>query len=477
MTREDLLCLAPLLIVAGAPAVMMLLVAVTRHFRVIYGFSLAAFVAAFVSVFYVIPEIPHPVATLFRIDGFAVLFFGMILLASLFVTVLSHRFILYQESEKEEYFIILFTAVLGALILAAATHFVSLFLGLETLSISLYILIAYRRSRKNSIEAAVKYLILASVSSAFLLFGMGLIYLGTGSLEFSRIAVHLASSASAMPLFLAGFSLMAVGIGFKLALVPFHMWTPDVYDGAPVPVASFIATVSKAAVMAVFLRFFFAVSGYRNEHFILLVTVIAVVTMFAGNLLAVRQKNIKRILAYSSIANMGYLLIPLLTGTAEGLSAAVFYIIAYMITTLGAFGVITLLSDKDHDADRLADYAGLFWKRPWIAIVLTLSMLSLAGIPVTTGFISKFYIVFAGIRSGLWILVISLIVNSVIGLYYYLRVITTLFSAPGDLAFPKISFSGTVVLVLLSLGIVWLGINPEALFRLIGWFTLPGSFM
>lgn len=471
MIKADFLCLTPLMIIAGAPILMMLTVAFTRNYKVIFGFSLSAFIFAFLSLFFVLPAIPYRISTLFIFDQYSILFSGIIILASLLVTLLSYDYLLYQESEKEEYFIILFVATLGSLLLVAACNFVTLFLGLETLSISLYILIAYRRSRDHSIEAGVKYLILASVSSAFLLFGMGLIYVNTGSLEFDKIVPALPSAGYSSPLLLTGFGMMMVGIGFKLALVPFHMWTPDVYQGAPVPVTTYIATVSKGAVMALLLRFFFAIRGFQNPGFILIITIIAILSMFVGNLLALRQQNVKRILAYSSIANMGYLLVTLLIGNKTGIHAAIFYIVSYIITSFGAFGVITLLSDRQNDADKLENYKGLFWKRPWVAIVFTLSLLSLAGIPVTTGFIAKFYIVFTGINSGLWLLVISLIINSVIGLYYYLRVITALFSPANEEKLPAISLAGHLVLGLVAIGILWLGINPEGFVSLISRFS------
>lgn len=470
MVKEDFLCLTPLMIIAGIPVLMMLVIAFTRNYKIIYGLSLTGFILAFVSVFFLLSVVPHSISHLFTFDGITILFFGIIILASLLVTILSHGYLLYQESEKEEYFIILFTAALGSLVLAATSNFVTLFLGLELLSISLYILVAYRRSRDNAIEAAVKYLILASVSSAFLLFGMGLIYLDTGSLEFTGIGLVLKSADYSSPLLLTGFSLMVVGIGFKLALVPFHMWTPDVYHGAPVPVATFIATISKGAVMAVLLRFFYAIQGMQNHNFILMITVIAILSMFVGNLLAIKQQNLKRILAYSSISNMGYLLVTLLISDNNGIHAAVFYIVSYIITTLGAFGVITLLSDRENDAEKLEDYSGLFWKHPWVAIVFTLSLLSLAGIPITTGFMAKFYIVFEGINSGLWLLVFSLIINSVIGLYYYLRVITILFSPVNNIKFPVISLAGHMVLGIVTLGILWLGIFPDWFFNFIAQF-------
>jgi NADH-quinone oxidoreductase subunit N len=300
---------------------------------------------------------------------------------------------------------------------------------------------------------------------------MGLIYLYAGSLEFSMIATFLNTSGFTNPLLLAGFGMMMVGIGFKLALVPFHMWTPDVYQGAPLPVATFIATVSKAAVMAVILRFFYFIRGFENYNFIMAISFIAILSMFAGNLLAIRQQNIKRILAYSSISNMGYLLVTLLVGRTEGVSAAVFYIISYILTTLAAFGVIVLLSDKVRDAETLDDYKGLFWKKPWIASIFTIAMLSLAGIPLTTGFMAKFYIVFAGINTNLWLMVISLVINSVIGLYYYIKVVATMFSASMDNELPIISQSMQIVLTLIAFCILWLGIFPQWVFHLIARYS------
>lgn len=461
-----------MMIIAGASIAMMLAVAIVRNFKLIYGISIFAFTCAIGSMYAVLPAIPHKTGLLLVFDGFGFLLSAIIILACLMVTFLSYRYLLYQESEKEEYFIILFVAALGSLLLVAAADFVTLFLGLETLSISLYILVAYRRFQDRSIEAGVKYLVLASVSSTFLLFGMGLIYADAGTFEFSRISMLPGASGHASLMLLAGFGMMIVGIGFKLALVPFHMWTPDVYQGAPVPVTTFIATVSKGAVMAVFLRFFYAMQGYRNPEFILVITVVAILSMFAGNLLALRQQNVKRILAYSSIANMGYLLVTLLVGNRSGTDAAVFYIVSYMVTTLAAFGVIALLAGKDNDADRIDDFKGLFWKSPLIATAFTAALLSLAGIPLTTGFMAKFYIVFTGINSNLWLLVMSLVINSVIGLYYYLRLVKTMFSPASEGAVPALSVAGRLVLGVIIVAILWLGIFPEGMFRLIADFSM-----
>jgi NADH-quinone oxidoreductase subunit N len=471
MTSKDFLCLTPLMIITGAPVIIMLTIAITRNFKLIFWFSITALVASFISIFYLIPVIPLKISQFLVFDSFSLLFFGIIIIASLIIAILSYGYLVNQESEKEEYFIILFVATLGSLLLVTVCNFISLFLAIETLSISLFILIAYRRSRKNSIEAGVKYLVLASAASSFLLFGMGLIYCDTGSLEFEKIAMILKSSNYSTPLLLTGFSMMIVGLGFKLALAPFHMWTPDVYQGAPTPVTAYVATISKGAVMALFLRFFYDIHGFQNRDFVIIISGLAILSMFIGNILAIRQQNLKRILAFSSIANLGYLLVTLLIGNEKGIHAAIFYLVAYIITTLGAFGVISLLSTREYDADKLEDYKGLFWKQPLVAIVFTLVLLSLAGIPLTAGFMSKFYIVFTGINSGLWLLVISLIVNSVIGLYYYLRVITTLFMPAGVQRLPTIGLTGKFLLSFVALAILWLGIMPEWIFHFIARFS------
>jgi len=471
MTASDYLCLAPLIIIACTPIVIMLTISVVRNYQVVFGFSLIALAAAFASVFYIMPLTPHPLGVLFLFDGYGAFFLGLIITASLLITLLSHSYN-YLQSDKEEYFIILFIATLGASILVVANHFISFFIGIETLSVSLFILIAYRRSRDYSIEASVKYLVLASVSSAFLLFGMALIYAACGTMSFNGIGLILATAKTFPLIVTVGFGMMIVGVGFKLALVPFHMWTPDVYHGAPAPVTAFIASVSKAAVMAVLLRFFFAIKGFQNIPIFTVISVIAILTMFVGNFLAVREKNIKRILAYSSIANLGYLLITLLTGSNEGVNSAIFYIISYVVTTLGAFGIISLLSQSSHDTDQLESYRGLFWRQPWLAAVFTLTLLSLAGIPLTSGFMAKFYIVFAGLKSDLIAIVISLIINSVIGLYYYLRIINTLFATGDNEKLPEVSFSGHLVLGMIALVILWLGLFPGSLVDAIAQYSI-----
>jgi NADH-quinone oxidoreductase subunit N len=471
MTERDFLCLAPFLILAVAPVVIMIVVSILRNYRVVYGFSVLSLLTAFGSIFFALPSIPHTIEPLLIFDVYSMFFLGIIIISALLVTFLSYDYIKQLQGVREEYYIIIFTSTLGASLLTVANHFVLFFLGIETLSISLYILIAFQRTKSNSIEAGIKYLILASVSSAFLLFGMALIYTAFGTMQFSAIVAALIKDEPLSPLVISGFGMMLVGVGFKLALVPFHMWTPDVYQGAPAPVSAYIATVSKGAVMAILIRFFFILKGFSNHYLFVAVSGIAILSMFVGNILAIRQKNIKRLLGYSSIANMGYLIIILLTGSNRGIQASIFYLISYFFTTIGAFGVISLLSTNGYEAEKIDDFKGLFWKRPWLSIVFTLSLLSLAGIPVTAGFIAKFYVILEGMKAGLMVLIISMIINSVIGLYYYLRIITTLFSAPNDSKLPELSLFGNITLAIVAVGILLLGIYPGWLIDIITRFV------
>ena len=467
MTSKDFLCLAPFLILATAPVVVMIVVSILRNYNVVFGFSVLFLLAAFSSIFFIFPLVPHTIEPLFIIDAYSLFFLGILIISALFVTLLSYDYIKQLTGVREEYYIILFTSTLGAALLAVANHFIIFFLGIETLSISLYILIAFQRSKSNSIEAGIKYLILASVSSAFLLFGMALIYTASGTMQFTEIVKSLGSGSQLSPIVLSGFGMMMVGIGFKLALVPFHMWTPDVYQGAPAPVSAYVATVSKGAVMSVLIRFFFNLKGFDNQYLFVSISGIAILSMFVGNILAIRQKNIKRLLGYSSIANMGYLIIILLTGSDKGIQASVFYLISYFFTTIAAFGVIALLSTNEYEAEKIEDFKGLFWKRPGIAIVFTLSLLSLAGIPLTAGFIAKFYVIMEGMNAGLMVLIISMIINSVIGLYYYLRIITMLFSSGNESKLPELSFIGNITLAITGAGILLLGIYPGWLINII----------
>ncbi|MDX5419977.1 MAG: NADH-quinone oxidoreductase subunit N, partial [Hymenobacteraceae bacterium] len=450
----------------------MLVIAVKRYHKIIYIITLLSLVAAFTSLFEIDVVQPYHISPMFVVDGFALFYIGMILLSSLFVAMLAYAYFEQREERKEEYYILHILATLGACVMVISKHFAGLFLGLEVLSVSLYGLIAYLRARERSDEAGIKYLIMAAMSSAFLLFGMALIYAMSGSMGFYEIGLYLSASQQVPIILIIGFGMMIVGVGFKLGVVPFHMWTPDVYEGAPAPVTAFIATVSKGGMVALLIRFFIQTKGFDYPTLVLIFTIIAIASMFVGNILALLQTNVKRILAYSSIAHLGYILVAFLAGNVLGVEAVTFYLVAYFITSLGAFGIITLLSDEERDAERLEDYRGLLWRRPWTAAAFTAMLLSLAGIPLTAGFVGKFYILAAGVRTELWLLVVMLALNSVIGLYYYIRIIAVMFYQTNtgrerQALHPSAYLVSGFTIALLAILLVYVGVYPSGLMQMI----------
>lgn len=473
MSQNDFLHLMPLLILTFAALLIMLVIAAWRNHKIIYVITAISFVAAFLSLFELRAVTEYTIEPLLVIDGFALFYIGLMLATALLISMLSYAYFEQQKEQKEEYYILLILATMGACVLVISKHFASLFLGLEVLSVALYALISYLRVRERSDEAGIKYLILAAFSSAFLLFGMALVYFSTGTMTFEGIAAAMSAYRELPLLLLTGFGMMIIGIGFKLSVVPFHMWTPDVYEGAPAPVTAFVATVSKGGVLGLLIRFFMEVDGFRYPTLLLIFTIVAIASMFAGNLLALMQQNVKRILAYSSISHLGYLLVAFLAGSQMGVEAITFYLVAYFITTVGAFGVIAMLSDNSRDAEQMDDFRGLLWRRPWTATAFTAMLLSLAGIPLTAGFVGKFYVLAAGVNTQKWLLVSMLVLNSVIGLYYYIKIIAVMFQQPDTEKEPAIRLRPSIyiasvgTLTVLTLLLVWVGVYPTALLDMI----------
>jgi NADH-quinone oxidoreductase subunit N len=479
MTRTDLLALAPLIVLTLTLAVVMLQIAVRRHHGAVMGISVAGLALALSTLPVAGSCKAGEVTALLTVDSQALFFTGLVLAATAATALLAYGYLERLGRHAEEFYLLLLMAAVGGVVLAMSRHFASFFIGLEILSISLYAMIAYSRRREMSLEAGLKYLILAAVSAAFLLFGMALIYAAVGSMDFAHMALLAfppPPGAGGQRLLLsAGTALLLVGIGFKLALVPFHMWTPDVYQGAPAPVTGFVASVSKVALVALLIRLFAPVALQGNPALFWIFGLFAVASMVGGNLLALLQDRVKRILAYSSIAHMGYLLVAFMAGGRQAVGASAFYMAAYTITILGAFGVICVLSGKRGDADRLADFQGLAYRNPWIGGVFAAMLLSLAGIPLTVGFMGKFYIVTAGLRGALLWLVITLLLTSGVSLFYYLRIVVVLFTRPeeGEGSFPALAQMGVsdgLVLAAMSILLVWLGIGPGPLLGLIHGF-------
>jgi NADH-quinone oxidoreductase subunit N len=473
MTLTDLVTLSPLIVLSATAIVVMLVIAFYRNHMLSALLTLLGLILSFIALWISASTAAPQVTPLLILDGYALFYIGLLLAATFVVAVLSYGYLERRAGNHEEFYVLLLLATLGSSVLAASTHFASFFLGLEILSVSLYGLIAYLRLSEHAIEAGIKYLVLAASSAAFLLFGMALVYAQTGTMEFARMASLRTTPGNLQnALLLAGFGMLVIGIGFKLAVVPFHMWTPDVYQGAPAPVTGFVATVSKGGMFALLLRYFTQVDVHAFSSLFVLFTVIAIATMFIGNLLALLQNNVKRILAYSSIAHFGYLLVAFLSSGAYAVTAVTFYLAAYFVTTLGAFGIVSVLSGPGRDADTMDDYRGLSFRRPWLAGIFTSVLLSLASIPMTAGFIGKFYILRAGVGSALWLLVLILVVSSAIGLYYYLRIVVAIFAHPsqegqGLLAAPSLPLAAGLVLAALVVLVFGLGVYPTPLIEVI----------
>jgi NADH-quinone oxidoreductase subunit N len=446
MSFSDLMPLAPVMIVALTAIVVMILIAIKRNHNLVATVSVMGLNLA---LFYIIFEIvagyfaPANVMNLFIVDQFTMLYQCVILVAALACGTLSHAYIeTYKENREELYFLML-CSVAGSMLMVASSNYASFFISLELMSIPVYGLLAYTYQRSQSLEAGVKYLVLSATASAMLLMGMAYIYAYTGTLNFVSGTTNLFTVFS-QPAVILGLALIVFAVAFKLSLAPFHKWTPDVYEGAPAPIATFLATAAKVAMIGLFVRYLLSSGLILSDSFVTIITIIAVLSILAGNFLAVRQNNLKRILAYSSIAHFGYLLVALLcinkgeflqgvgfvtTGTIN------FYVITYVLTTIGAFGVVTLMSspyNNKEEAGSLEEYRGLFWRRPVLAATLTVMMLSLAGIPLTAGFIGKFLVIKMAVTEQAWFLAAMVIIGSGIGLYYYLRVMVLLYMTPPE---------------------------------------------
>jgi NADH-quinone oxidoreductase subunit N len=467
VTRADCLALLPLILLAGTSILVMLAIAYKRNHALAAGVTVAGLAVAVVSLGAATPYVPRQVTPLLIIDRYALFYMGLMIASAVAVAVLAYPYFEKQEGHREELYVLLLIATLGCMVLVSSSHLASFFLGLEILSVSLYAMVGYLKTRK-SLEAGIKYLVLAATSSAFLLFGMALIYADLGTMELARMVESSAVTSTPM-LLVPGIVLIMTGIGFKLGVVPFHLWTPDVYEGAPAPVTAFIATVSKTATFGVLMRFMYHPDVQHYRPLFVVFVIIAVASMFAGNLLALLQTNVKRILAYSSIAHFGYMLVAFVAGGTMAVEAVTFYLVAYSVTTLGAFGVVAALSDSSRDADTLEDYRGLFWRRPVIAGIFTVMLLSLAGIPATMGFLAKFYVLAVGASATKWLLILVLVMTSTIGLFYYLRILVALYSASSESETsvqPVASDSGFILAVLTAL-VICFGIYPAPLQNMI----------
>jgi NADH-quinone oxidoreductase subunit N len=349
------------------------------------------------------------------------------------------------------------------MLMAAGTHLIVIFLGLETMSISIYILAGMLREDRKSVESAFKYFLLGAFATGFLLYGIAFLYGATGSLYLKDIASYIASKKLLdNPMLLMSLAFLTIGFGFKIASVPFHMWTPDVYEGAPTSITAFMATGVKAAGFSALIRVFFTALPEFRPDWTSIMWLIAVATMTVGNIIAISQNNIKRMLAYSSIAHAGYILVAFVAGNKSGTSGILFYLMAYAFMNLGAFTCVILLGKKGEENILITDYAGVGFKYPLLAASMTIFLLSMAGIPPLGGFMAKFYIFSAAVEAKFYWLAILGVLNSAISVYYYLRVTVLMYFRESEREITGLQFSPApvIALILALIGTFYMGIFP-----------------
>ena len=407
-------------------------------------------------------------AGLVTCDGFGVMFKAVFVIASLLSLLIAHRYLAVKGIDKPEFYALLLFSTMGMMVMANTVDLVVMFLGLEIMSIPLYVMAAFNTRSLESNEAGIKYFLMGAFASSFLMMGIAFVYGAAETTDFRRIVADFSYIVANNKTYLyAGASLILVGFGFKIAAVPFHTWVPDVYQGAPTPVTAFFSVAPKAAGFAVMLRIFlygFEGIGMLSDVF----WVLAALTMTVGNILALRQNNVKRMLAYSSISHAGYIMISLVVGGPEAISAAIFYLVAYTFFNLGAFAVLTVLETRSGCRSDFVELAGISKSNPYLTVVLALFMFALSGFPPTVGFFGKFYIFSAAVKSGfIWLAVVG-VMNSFVSVYYYLRVIKTSYmdEFEGTPAPAAIVPSVFIVLLITAAGTLGLGFFPQRLLEL-----------
>jgi NADH-quinone oxidoreductase subunit N len=400
------------------------------------------------------------------LDNFATFFNITFLIAAALTILMSDEYLKREGYPIGEYYpLILFTTA-GAMMMASGTDMMTIFLGLEVLSISLYVLAGLFRGQLRSNEAGLKYFLLGAFSTGFLLYGMALLYGVSGTTNIADMGMYLSAhpALSTNPMAIAGMLLMSVGFLFKIAIVPFHMWAPDVYQGAPTPITAFMSAGPKAAAFAAFVRIFVLALGGMQDQWTSLLWVLAVLTMTVGNILAVYQTNLKRMLAYSSIAHAGYALVGLVAANQIGISGILFYLLAYTFMNIGAFAILVLAGKKGEENLTLEGFSGFGYKRPFLGIAMAIFLFSLMGIPPTAGFAAKFYIFAGAVEAGyIWLVVLG-VLNSAISLYYYLRIMVYMyFRDPAeDYAWVSMNTGAMISIVVAIIGVFYLGVLPGA---------------
>ncbi len=393
------------------------------------------------------------------LDGYAFFFKVVVLIITGLTVISSMNYTVKKGLELGEYYALILFAAVGMMLMASSTNLIMIFIALEMMSVSIYCLAAFKRKDDKSVEGAIKYFILGAFSAAFLLFGMALVYGATGTFDLKQIYnfIHIYPEFRYNPMLIGGIALIATGFLFKVSTVPFHMWTPDVYQGAPSPISGFMATGVKAAAFSAFLRIFITSFNFYHTEYAGIIAFFAVITMFGGNLIALAQTNIKRMLAYSSIAHAGYMLVGIVASTQLSNSAILFYLLGYAFMNVGAFSVLAAIGKNSLD-----DVKGVGLKYPFLGIAMCVFMFSMAGVPPAVGFLGKFYLFSAAINAKLYGLTILAVINSAISAYYYLRVLVYFYFKGETNLSVSYNMSSVFGLSLAIAGVLYLGILPSS---------------
>ena len=465
----DLIALAPV-IVLSVFAMMVLVVDLFggRNKTLLVFISLVGLLMTAISAFAKNPIPAYSFNDSYIVDHLSLFFICIFTISSALAILLSVEYNEREGIRAGEYYALILFCTVGMILLASSTDMIMIFLGIEIVSICLYVLAGIRRDNLRSNEAALKYFLLGAFATGFLLYGMTMVYGSTGHTNLFKIAEVVQNpSAQSNPLLLMGLVLLIIGFGFKIASVPFHMWAPDVYQGAPTPITAFMAVGPKAAAFAAFFRVFAETFPEMAPSWEIILSTIAVLSMFFGNLGAIMQTNIKRMLAFSSISHAGYILIAVIAKNSLGASSLLFYMLTYAFTTFGIFGIIILLGRKGEENLEIENYSGLAYRHPILALSMTVFLLSLGGLPPFAGFIAKFYIFSAAIQEGLVTLVIIAVLNSAISFYYYLKVVVFMYMKEPEAEF-KISLTPlTLFVVFIGVTVtISLGIFPGSIIAL-----------
>lgn len=467
----DIAAISPLLILLGAALLLLLLEAFAEKAAKKYSFllTLVSLAAALIAAVYAPASENSLLTPWLRFDFIARFFTVFFLMIGIASTLLAASFFQRFEASHGEYYFLLLSALFGLILIGASADFLILFLGLETLSIASYILCGYMKKWENSHEAAMKYFLMGALAAAFLLYGIALIYGAVGTTRFDALlsGYRGLEASSGKALFLSGIAFVTLGLAFKAAIVPFHVWAPDVYEGAPTPVTAFMAVGTKVGAFAAFARVFLIALPQFDPIWNEGISLLAYPTLIYANYVALRQIQLRRFFAYSGISHAGFLLIPLAAGTPDALQALMFYLVIYAFATFGSFAVLAYL-DKRSEGVMLHDLNGLFRRAPLLAAILSLCLFTLAGIPPTAGFFAKFYVFKVAFEAGYYSLIVVGLLTTILSAYYYLRIIAMMLSeAPVEAKAPPLTWPAAVVGIVSFVIIVAVSCYPSPLFSLI----------